>query len=192
VYEPDEPEPKPIAVGETQQHNFYPAGDNDYVKFPAKAQRFYQVLTSDLALGVDTVVTVRLGSNSWSNDDYSPGSGNFASAVCFQAPQDGTAVTTIVNKAGFYGPDKIYKIKVSEVPNLNAPPCPGATATPGAMQMPRLVLASASYSPPENYYSSLVFSQLTSPISNPANPRAGLAPMPYRFMIILDLKVTTP
>ena len=191
AYEPDDQDPKPIAVGETQQHNFYPNGDIDNVKFPAKSQRYYQVLTSDLALGVDTVVTVKLGGNSWSNDDYAPGTGNFASAVCFQSLQDDSAVATIINKAGFYGPDKTYKIKVSEVSSLNASPCPGATATPAAMQPPQLI-PSARDSLLD--LSSLRLAQFRSVADWTSQPDklARLVPMPFRFVITLDLKVTVP
>jgi Tfp pilus assembly protein PilN len=124
IYEPDATTPKPIAIGETQLHNFYPANDIDKVSFLVKSGRYYQVLTSDLVLGVDTIVTVTLNSSQWMNDDYAPkGSGNMASAVCLYASQDGTAVATIINAAKMYAPDKTYRVRVSEVPSLTASPC---------------------------------------------------------------------
>ncbi|MGB9879275.1 MAG: serine/threonine-protein kinase, partial [Anaerolineae bacterium] len=58
AFEPDDVNPKPIALGETQRHNFYPSGDVDRVSFRVKAGRVYGVITSDLAIGVDTVVIV--------------------------------------------------------------------------------------------------------------------------------------
>jgi len=217
VYEPDDPDPKPIAVGETQQHNFFPGGDMDNIFFPAKAQRYYQVLTSELALGVDTVVTVTLNGNVLAyNDDYAPGTGNFASAVCFQSPQDGSAVAKITNKGGFYAPDKTYKVKVSEISGLNTPPCPSVTSTPAAMQMPRLALISAPpFGSPLGEQGSrgagdasaiaqqrsgkemasqnaMASRAIRAYILDRANPRARFAPMPYRFAITLDLKAMTP
>jgi len=121
-YEPDDT-PKPIAVGETQTRNFYPDNDVDRVSFVAKAGHDYRVHTSNLALGVDTHLAVTLGQEEWENDDYAPpGAGNFASAVCFQAPADGTAVATISNLQQLYGADKSYQISVSEAPSLSVNP----------------------------------------------------------------------
>ena len=192
AYEPDDVTAHPIAIGETQQHNFFPTGDIDKVSFAIKSLRYYQVLTSDLALGVDTVATVTLGGSVLgSNDDYAPGSGNFASAVCFQAPQDGTAAATIVNTTGLYAPDKTYKIKVSEVLNLNVSPCTGATATPAAMQV---LHPTSSARDSLTDFSSLRLTQFQSVAdwTSQTDKPARLAPMPYRFVITLDLKVTTP
>ncbi len=169
-YEPDDVVPHSISVGETQAHNFYPDGDIDKVSFPAKAGRYYQVLSSDLALGVDTFITVTLGSEQWMNDDYAPGTGNFASAVCFRADQDGTAVATIGNMAHEYGPDKTYKIKVSEVSNLNAPPC-----VPSSALIQTSPLVSLSLKP-------------IALRSANRNESSRLAPMTIRFVIVLELK----
>jgi Tfp pilus assembly protein PilN len=129
-YEPDDPFAKPIAVEGTQEHNFYPEDDRDLVKFIAKEGRHYAVHTSNLALGVDTSLKVVLedqvmGDNDprdW--DDYAPGTGNFASAVCFQAPVDGTAVAMITNVEQQYGVDKTYEINVNEAPILGVSPSP--------------------------------------------------------------------
>jgi Tfp pilus assembly protein PilN len=122
-YEPDDTTPTSIAVGETQTHNFYPDGDVDKMSFIAKAGRHYQVLTSELALGVDTYLEVAMGDQRWSNDDYDlPGTGNYASAVCFQAPSGDTATMTVTNREQQYGPDKRYDINVSEAPVLEVNP----------------------------------------------------------------------
>jgi len=121
-YEPDDPLAKPIAVGETQEHNFYPEGDRDMVKFIAKAGRWYDVFTSDLALGVDTYIKVIMdGTLIDENDDASPGTGDFSSKVCFQAPSDGTAVVIITNLQQLYDSDKTYKITVKEVSHCSSP-----------------------------------------------------------------------
>lgn len=120
-YEPDGTQPHPIAIGETQLHNFYPQGDVDKVSVLVKQDRHYQASTANLALGVDTSMVVGLGNEEWRNDDYDmPGSGNFASAVCFPAAVDGTAVITVTNKAQQFAADKTYDLRVAEVPQLEA------------------------------------------------------------------------
>ncbi len=123
VYEPNDVDPGHIAIGETQIHNFYPNGDVDKAGFLVKNGRFYQVLTSQLGVGVDTAVTVQFNGESWSNDDYDlPGSGNFASAVCFPVDVDGTAVATVTNVGQQFGPSKTYILSVQEVPFLEIAP----------------------------------------------------------------------
>ncbi len=119
IHEPNDINPSPIAVGEAQIHNFYPFGDIDKVGFLVKNGRFYQLLTSQLGVGVDTAVTIDFNGESWSNDDYDlPGSGNFASSVCFPAEADGTAIATISNVAQQFDPSKTYVVSVKEVPFL--------------------------------------------------------------------------
>jgi hypothetical protein len=177
AFEPDDATPRAIAVGEMQTHNFYPTGDIDKVSFPVKNGRFYQVLTSDLALGVDTALTINLGSNQWTNDDYAPGSGNYASAVCFQATQDGNAVATIINSARMYAPDKTYKIRVTEVSNLNAAPCVPAP-TPAAQN--QIDVNARVHS----------IAWFTTQTDAPASVQ--LPASAVRFVIVLELKAALP
>jgi hypothetical protein len=123
IYEPDDIDPTPIAIGEAQIHNFYPSGDVDKVGILVKNGRFYQLLTSQLGVGVDTAVTVEFNGETWQNDDYDlPGSDNFASAVCFPAGAQGTAVATIGNMGQQFGPGKTYIVSVQEVPFLTVDP----------------------------------------------------------------------
>lgn len=123
IHEPNDIDPNPIAIGESQIHNFFPNGDIDKVGFLVKNGRFYQILTSQLAVGVDTAVTVDFAGETWSNDDYDlPGSGNFASAVCFPAQTDGTAIATITNVGQQFGGNKTYIVAVYEVPFLTVDP----------------------------------------------------------------------
>jgi hypothetical protein len=123
IHEPNDVDPNPIAIGEAQIHNFFPNGDLDKVGFLVKNGRFYQFLTSQLGVGVDTAVTVEFNGEAWSNDDYDvPGSDNFASAVCFPAGADGTAVAAISNVGQQFGPSKTYIVSVQEVPFLTAEP----------------------------------------------------------------------
>ncbi|WP_420627518.1 PilN domain-containing protein [Candidatus Leptofilum sp.] len=123
AYEPNDGDPNPIAIGESQIHNFFPDGDVDNVGFLVKNGRYYQILTSQLGVGVDTAVSVQFNGETWSNDDYDlPGSGNFASAVCFPAEADGTAVATISNVGQQFDPSKTYIVSVQEVPFLTVDP----------------------------------------------------------------------
>lgn len=118
-YEPDNVSPGLIAVGEIQTHNFFPAGDVDMTSFLVKQDHHYQIATTNLALGVDTAMKVQSGVNVWENDDYAkPGSGNFASAVCFPAASDGLAIVTVSNLGQQFAPDKTYNISLAEVPEL--------------------------------------------------------------------------
>ncbi len=117
-YEPDDVVPAVIAIGETQHRTFYPEGDIDQVTFLAKAGRKYEVFTSNLALGVDTVLAVRVGTEWYINEDR-PGAapGEYASSVTFRAPfwGDIQVVAEIRNKQGIYRPDASYEITVLEI-----------------------------------------------------------------------------
>ena len=138
-HEPNDVDPNPIAIGEAQIHNFYPSADVDKVGLLVKNGRFYQIVTSQLALGVDTAVTVNFNGQSWQNDDYDlPGSGNLASAVCFPAQADGTAVTTISNVGQQFGGNKTYVVSAQEVPFLTVQPqaINFGTATQGGSNPP--------------------------------------------------------
>jgi len=126
AYEPDDEEPKCIDEREPQQHNFYPDGDQDFVEFLAKpadgGERWYGVFTSDLAAGVDTAITVTMGSyDPWYNDDYDPGSGNFASTVCLSTTEQYTAVVAITN-LGQFAPTSSYTVTVVEGPFIETIP----------------------------------------------------------------------
>ncbi|MBM4464021.1 MAG: hypothetical protein FJ014_00375 [Chloroflexi bacterium] len=151
-YEPDDVlgQQKPIAIGETQSRSFCPEGDFDLVWFPVKAGRWYHVYTHDLAMGVDTMISVGLEPKiarycsppNCANDDIAPG--NLASEILFQADVDGTALVSIDNRYQ-YGPDKTYKITVKEVlptptttPTITLTPTitPTPTPTPTLTAMP--------------------------------------------------------
>ena len=111
AYEPDDTTAAPIAVGETQSRSFYPDGDVDRVRFAVKAGRAYELRTTNLAIGVDTVLTVSSGGVTYSNDDIAPG--DASSRVAFVAATDGTAYATITNK-GLYGPEMTYSLQLLE------------------------------------------------------------------------------
>ncbi|MBK8902281.1 MAG: PilN domain-containing protein [Anaerolineaceae bacterium] len=139
IHEPNDVDPNPIAIGEAQIHNFYPNGDVDKVGLLVKNGRFYQIVTSQLAVGVDTAVSVNFNGQTWQNDDYDlPGSGNLASAVCFPAQADGTAVATISNVGQQFGGNKTYVVSAQEVPFLTVQPetINFGTATQGGSNPP--------------------------------------------------------
>jgi len=124
AYEPDDVSPKAIALGETQRHNFYLNGDVDRISFRVKAGRVYGVITSDLAIGVDTVIVVSVAGQRYENDDAADGS--LASEVYFKAMAEAIAVATISNKDA-YGAEATYDVTVIELPLT---PYPTATNTP--------------------------------------------------------------
>jgi Tfp pilus assembly protein PilN len=129
VYEPDDVNPGIISAGESQTHTFYPHGDIDKIALSVKRGHHYQLLTSNLAVGVDTKMAVTLGTESWENDDYDKtGSGNYASAVCFAAapdlPANAAALITLTNVAQQFAPNRMYTISVNEVPDLIVNPSP--------------------------------------------------------------------
>ena len=130
AYEPDDVSPKAIAIGETQRHNFYRDGDVDRVSFRVKAGRVYAVITSDLEIGVDTIVLVSVAGQRYENDDATAGS--LASEVYFTAVAEAVAVASISNK-GTYGVDATYEVTVIELPPT---PIPTATDTPTPSRTP--------------------------------------------------------
>jgi hypothetical protein len=115
-FEPDEPPnmPKDIAPGQPQQHSFFPTNDVDYVKFRAKAGHAYRVYTSDLAFGVDTLLSVAVGTFTYANDDRAVG--DITSEIYFQnaSSQDYDAVVMVVNKLAQYGGTHTYRLTVED------------------------------------------------------------------------------
>jgi len=128
-YEPDDISPNPIAIGETQLHNFVPEGDVDTVSFLAKAGRWYRVSTSGLAEGVDTHLAVILNDTVYRNDDRAPA--ELSSEVVFQGlNQDVQALVKITNR-GQFGEERTYNVSVQEIlPTPTPSPIPTATDTP--------------------------------------------------------------
>ncbi len=181
AYEPDEPEPRDIYLGQPQLHNFYPADDVDQVRFLAKAGRFYRVLTSDLAPGVDTFLSARVGDAVYTNDDARPGT--LSSELSFQVTtgQDVQAIVEIRNR-GSYGPKMSYRILVEEfVPTPTTAPTatpPPSTATP--MAKSAVVASATPTAAPAGPATSTGAAAFTAAILPPAGGRSGrnhLAPV---------------
>lgn len=135
IFEPDELTVPPISYGETQLHNFFPNGDLDRLSFLAKANRTYRVATSNLAQGVDTLLTVTVGNNTYTNDDRGPG--DIQSEIIFQAPANGDsqALVTLSNR-GQNGPQKWYEVSLEELVIPPTATLPAPTATPTATPSP--------------------------------------------------------
>lgn len=134
-YEPDDTQPKPIVVGQAQQHNFMPSGDADSVTALIKAFGFYRVRTSNLAAGVDTVLTVHVGRSTYVNNEFT--AGKTGSEVDFQNLGPDTPVLITVTNRGAFGPEKTYSLLLEQTgppPTSTARPAP--TFTPVPSQFP--------------------------------------------------------
>jgi len=141
-YEPDDTieDAKPIAIATppipllsegAQRHNLHPGGDKDLVRFSAKAGYWYDVRTFDLALGVDTVMTVTVGADVYFNDDVSET--DRSSRVTFSTTVDALAVVTIAGFAGQGGADHWYWITVEQLVDKYEPDDTDETASPIAI-----------------------------------------------------------
>ncbi|MBK8902296.1 MAG: PilN domain-containing protein [Anaerolineaceae bacterium] len=128
-FEPDNNTPKPIFLGQIQDHNFYPDNDVDLVVFLAKANRYYEIVTQSLAPGVDTVIEVTVGDTTIINDDGKPGT--LGSAVSFQAGGSDMSIPVLIRNRGQYGSEMSYEVVVNEL-------VPTGTATPPGTSTPTL------------------------------------------------------
>lgn len=133
VFEPDEDVPAAISPWETQHRAFDLPGDVDRVVFLVQAGQSYLVTTSNLAVGVDTLLEAAVDGLAFSNDDVAPGT--LASQLGFVAQSDGTALITIRNQDQ-YGAERTYDISLilSEGAAATAP-APFATVTPSTGQL---------------------------------------------------------
>ena len=121
----------------TQQHNFFPTGDVDKVRFLAKAGRIYRISTAGpnggaWVAGVDTMLVVRLGGMVLANDDRAPADPSSLIDLHVSGTADQYALVEVTNR-GLYGADKAYQLTVEELvptPTTTAQPTNTATATP--------------------------------------------------------------
>lgn len=111
----------------------WPTGDVDWFRFAAKAGRAYEVLTTNLDPGLDTVLSLygTTGNLIATNDDYE--FGNLGSRIVFTASQDGNYFAQIVNKGGSDPANKTYCFEVNQIQGTATPtPLPSTTVVPGA------------------------------------------------------------
>jgi hypothetical protein len=140
AFEPDDFSPRPISPYEQQRHTFYPEGDVDRVEFNVKAGQTYEVKTYNLAVGVDTELTVVVRGQPYYNDDVAPG--DQSSKVVFTATRDGRASVTISNREQF-GPENEYWLTFT--PGIVIP-----TITPTPMITPTPDLCRDAYEPDDS------------------------------------------
>jgi hypothetical protein len=111
----------------------WPTGDVDYFSFVGKAGLAYQVFSSHLSAGLDTVLTVfdTNGNEISTNDDYEPD--NRASLVTFSASVDGFYFARIVNINPGDPANLTYRFQVVQVQGTATPTAfPTGTRVPGA------------------------------------------------------------
>jgi hypothetical protein len=111
----------------------WPAGDIDWYRFVLKKNRPYQIQTSDLSSGLDTILSVYNPSGDLiaTNDDYQFGS--LASRVILTAGQDGYFYAKIQNKSSSDPANKTYCFQVTETqPTATPTGLPTGTRVPGA------------------------------------------------------------
>lgn len=111
----------------------WPVGDIDWYRFVLKKNRPYQIQTSDLSAGLDTILSVYNPSGDLiaTNDDYQFGS--LASRVVITAGQDGFYYAKIQNKSSSDPANKTYCFEVIETqPTATPTGLPTNTRVPGA------------------------------------------------------------
>lgn len=111
----------------------WPAGDVDYYRFAGKKGAAYEILTSNLTAGIDTVLTLYNPSGNViaSNDDGTAGSR--ASKITFTAGADGFFTALVTNKSPTDPANQTYDFEVNQVAGTpTVTPLPSATRVPGA------------------------------------------------------------
>lgn len=103
---------------------FYPPGDEDYFRWWGKAGITYEVTTSDLDAGLDTVIEVYNSNFSiiGSNDDVTPG--NFSSRVAVTVNADGYFYARAYNKTPTDPVNKRYCFEVTSTVLPTSTPFP--------------------------------------------------------------------
>jgi hypothetical protein len=106
--------PVPVFPGQPALQTFGVAEEENSASFLAKADRYYEVSTTKLAPGVDTVLTISLEDGpTYTNDDAA--AGTLASKITFQAPPANAVVRIRVKNLGEFGPERTYQLLVKEV-----------------------------------------------------------------------------
>jgi hypothetical protein len=107
------------------QLTLWPPGDLDFYRFAVKSGTFYQLTTSDLSPGIDTVLKVynQNGEGIAENDDFGA-AGELRSHVTIQADTTGFYYARVVNKSPADAANRTYcfGIDASEQPTPTATP----------------------------------------------------------------------
>jgi len=112
-------------AADTCQLTLWPPGDQDFYAFPVKAGTFYQVATSQLSPGIDTILTI-FNQNFQpiaENDDSGP-AGEFQSSAVVEGGA-GMFYARVVNKSPADAANKTYCLAVDAMEQ----PTPTPTAT---------------------------------------------------------------
>jgi Tfp pilus assembly protein PilN len=181
--------PQPIFMKQPLLLTFVTAQQEDTATFLAKADRFYEVSTFNLAPGVDTVLTVSLeGGPTYTNDDVGPGT--LASEVTFQAPAANTRVIIRVTNQGQPGPKMSYQLLAQEI----VPKTTTGSATRPAASSPAATQSATPISSPTS-------GPTDTPTASPTTlPTATLPPVPtlgasggaVTFAVLVEVKAQTP
>jgi hypothetical protein len=129
-YEVDDSVPAIYYPGQVQARAFQAGGDVDQVVFTAKAGKRYEARTTELAPGVDTVVTLydfATGEALQSDDD---GGKSVASLIAFGPYASERKVKLVVANRGRFGADATYAL---EIRRPTAEDGGGADDGPGAV-----------------------------------------------------------
>lgn len=135
AYEPNNTlgEAYTIAAGAsaTCSITLWPTGDEDWFRFVGKAGSTYQIATSNLTPGLDTVMTVYdVNGNVIGQNDDAPGIGNRSSLVIISVNTDGFYYARVINRDPSDPSNKTYCIQVTEL--ATPTPTPSQTPVPGA------------------------------------------------------------
>ena len=108
------------------QLTLWPPGDLDYYRFAVKSGTFYQLTTSDLSPGIDTVLKVynQAGQAIAENDDFGP-AGELHSQLVVQADTTGFYFARVVNKSPADAANRTYCFAIDAMEQ----PTPTATPT---------------------------------------------------------------
>ena len=119
-------EVQPDATTTLCQLTLWPPGDLDFYTFAVKAGTYYQLTTSQLSPGIDTVLTVynQRGQAVAENDDFGA-AGDLASQLVVQADTTGMFFARVVNKSPADAANRTYCFAIDAMEQ----PTPTATAT---------------------------------------------------------------
>ena len=108
------------------QLTLWPPGDLDYYRFAVKSGTFYQLTTSDLSPGIDTMLKVynQSGQPIAENDDFGP-AGELHSQLVVQADTTGFYFARVVNKSPADAANRTYCFTIDAMEQ----PTPTATPT---------------------------------------------------------------
>ena len=108
------------------QLTLWPPGDLDYYRFAVKSGTFYQLTTSDLSPGIDTVLKVynQNGQPIAENDDFGP-AGELHSQLVVQADTTGFYFARVVNTSPADAANRTYCFAIDAMEQ----PTPTATPT---------------------------------------------------------------